>query len=233
MTNPVTDSSNPYDFLNNQKVANSNAAQAAQSSAQSSSSAELGQNEFLKLMLAQLKNQDPFKPQDPTAFLSQLAQFSTVTSVQNMQDSLTQLSDSMRSSQVLSGSTLVGHDVLAPASSAAYTAGSSVKGAADIPEGATSVTVGVRDANGALVRRFQIPAGSGLTDFSWDGLTDSGTSAPTGTYKFEVVANVGGQGVSVDPLITSRVASVTIDASGLILNTNAGTIPIGDVKRVM
>src|SRR5512147_1839798 len=74
---------------------------------------ELGQNAFLKLMIAQLKNQDPTKPQDPSEFMSQLAQFSQVTSTQNMEKSITTLSDSMRSTQLLNGTSLVGHEILA------------------------------------------------------------------------------------------------------------------------
>jgi flagellar basal-body rod modification protein FlgD len=194
---------------------------------------QLGQNEFLKLMLAQLKNQDPFKPQDPAAFLSQLAQFSTVTGIQNMQGSVSGLADSLRSTQVLNGATLVGREILAPATAGALTAGSSLHGAAEIPDGATSVEVGVRDSSGQLVRRFSIAPQSGLAEFNWDGLMDNGASAPTGTYQFQVVANVGGEGVSVDPLLASRVASVTIDKSGLVLNTGIGAIAIGDVRRVM
>jgi flagellar basal-body rod modification protein FlgD len=196
-------------------------------------SKELGQNEFLKLMLAQLKNQDPMKPTDPTAFLSQLAQFSTVTGVQNMQSSLENLTESLRSSQVLSGATLVGRDVLAPSSTTSFTAGTTLRGAADLPDGASTVQITVRDSAGQQVRSFSIPAQQGLAEFSWDGLTDGGGSAPTGTYQIQVVANIGGEGVSVDPLLASRVASVSIEASGLVLNTSVGPIAINDVRRVM
>jgi flagellar basal-body rod modification protein FlgD len=232
MSTPVSNAANPFDYLNNQKVANSNSTQSSQST-QDAQSMELGQNQFLKLMLAQLKNQDPMKPQDPSAFLSQLAQFSTVTSVQKMQDTMTELSDSMRSSQVLSGASLVGHNILAPADTVAYTAGNSVVGEAEIPAGASAVVVGVRDSSGQLVRHFQIPTNSGTNQFSWDGTTDAGTNASSGKYKFEIVANVGGEGVSVDPLLASRVSSVTIDNNGLVLNTDAGAIDLADVKRVM
>ncbi|MET0660836.1 MAG: flagellar hook capping FlgD N-terminal domain-containing protein [Steroidobacteraceae bacterium] len=73
---------------------------------------QLGQGEFLKLMIAQLRNQDPFKAMDPTQFLGQLAQFGTVSGIQEMQSAFTTLSDSMRASQVLDGATMVGRDVL-------------------------------------------------------------------------------------------------------------------------
>ncbi len=80
---------------------------------------EIGSEQFLTLMITQLQNQDPMKPVDPTEFLGQLAQFSTVSGIQEMKDSVVSLSDSLRSSQVLGGSTMVGHDVLADASQVA------------------------------------------------------------------------------------------------------------------
>src|SRR4029450_3877723 len=102
----------PYGFLNGTK---------GQQDAKSNQ--QLGQNEFLKLMLAQMKNQDPMKPQDPSTFLTQLAQFTQVTGIQNMQTSMADLASSMRSTQVLSGTSLVGHDVLAPATKDTIAAG--------------------------------------------------------------------------------------------------------------
>ena len=77
---------------------------------------QLGQAQFMQLMIAQLRNQDPTQPMDPANFLGQLAQFGTVSGIQGMQDSISTLSDSLRSSQVLGGTSLVGHYVLADAS---------------------------------------------------------------------------------------------------------------------
>ena len=195
---------------------------------------ELGSEDFMKLMLTQLKNQDPMKPMDPSEFLGQLAQFSTVTGIQSMQASMSELSGSMRSSQVLSGASLVGREVLAPASTATIGAGGTVNGAVGIPGGAADVKVAVRDSSGQLVRRFSVTASDGLTEFTWDGLDEAGNAAAAGKYKLEITANVGGEIQSLDPLLSSRVASVTIDPTRgeLILNTNIGAIAIGDVQRV-
>src|ERR1043165_2578974 len=95
-TNNTTD---PYAFINGNKTATT-----------PKSSTGLDQNAFLKLLIAQLKNQDPTKPQDPSEFMSKRAQFSQVTSTQNMEKSITTLSDSMRSTQLLNGTSLVGHE---------------------------------------------------------------------------------------------------------------------------
>ena len=85
---------------------------------------QLGQAQFMQLMIAQLRNQDPTQPMDPANFLGQLAQFGTVSGIQGMQDSISTLSDSLRSSQVLGGTSLVGHYVLADASEGEIVGGS-------------------------------------------------------------------------------------------------------------
>ena len=216
-------------------IINGTGAAGAGSSSGTKKSDQLGQNEFLKLMLAQLKNQDPFKAMDPSQFLGQLAQFSTVTGIQQMQDAFGTLSDSMRSSQVLDGSTMIGREVLVPSDEIALGADGAVHGALDVPTGTTALQVNIRDANGTLVRRMQLPTTSGLNDFSWDGVADNGTRAPAGEYSIEAVANVAGKSGSLEMLLASRVNSVTIDAAtGLTLNTNTlGSRALSDVRRVM
>src|SRR5262245_47520860 len=222
-TNGVN-TTDPYAFLNGTKAATD-----------TKSNQELGQNEFLKLMMAQMKNQDPMKPTDPTQFLSQLAQFSTVTGIQNMQTSISDLASSLRSTQVLNGTSLVGHSVLAPGTTQTVDAGASVQGSVDIPAGASNAQVGVYDSGGVLVRQFDIPSTKGLQDFTWDGKNNSGVPVPAGTYQFEVNANVVGQPTALDPLLFSPVQSVTIDPKNgsLTLNTSAGAVDIGDVRRVL
>jgi flagellar basal-body rod modification protein FlgD len=196
---------------------------------------QLGQAEFLELMIAQLKNQDPFKAMDPSQFLGQLAQFGTVSGISEMKEAFGTLSDAMRSSQVLDGATMVGREVLVPADEVTLQAEGSVNGAIDVPTGTNALQVNIRDANGALVRRMTLPTTSGLQEFSWDGVADNGTRAPAGEYTFEAVANVAGKSGSLEMLMAGRVNSVTIDSvTGLTLNTsNLGSRLLSDVRRVM
>jgi flagellar basal-body rod modification protein FlgD len=195
---------------------------------------QLGQAEFLELMIAQLKNQDPFKAMDPSQFLGQLAQFGTVSGISEMKEAFGTLSDAMRSSQVLDGATMVGREVLLPSDEVMLQAEGAVKGAVDVPTGTNSLQVNIRDANGELVRRMTLPTTSGLQEFSWDGVADNGTRAPAGEYTFEAVANVAGKSGSLEMLMAGRVNSVTIDAAtGLTLNTsNLGSRSLSDVRRV-
>src|SRR5688572_11531258 len=126
---------------------------------------QLGQAEFLELMIAQLRNQDPFKAMDPSQFLGQLAQFGTVTGIQEMQTAFATLSESMRSSQVLEGATMVGREVLVASEEVTLPETGAVEGAIDIPSGASSVQVNILDDAGQLVRRMTVPATEGLTEF--------------------------------------------------------------------
>ncbi len=196
---------------------------------------QLGQAEFLELMIAQLKNQDPFKAMDPSQFLGQLAQFGTVTGIQEMQSAFATLSESMRASQVLDGATMVGREVLVASEEASLATEGAIGGAIDIPEAAASVQIKITDSSGQLVRTITMPTSDGLTEFSWDGMTDTGVRAAAGEYSFEAVANVGGASYSLETLMSSRVSSVTIDAGrGLTLNTTTlGARSLSDVRRVM
>ena len=224
-TTNTNNSTDPYAFINGNKT-----------STQQTNKGQLDQNAFLKLMIAQLKNQDPTKPQDPSEFMSQLAQFSQVTSTQNMETSIQSLTDSMRSTQVLNGTSLVGHDVLSVANTDTIESGGTVTGAIDAAKGTTAVKVVVKDAAGAEVRSFNLSnVAQGLNNFTWDGKTNSGVAAPAGQYTFSAVASVNGENESLDPLLVSKVSSVTIDpsSSALTLNTTTGSVALADVRRVL
>jgi flagellar basal-body rod modification protein FlgD len=210
--------------------------QASLAAAQTKKSANnLGIDEFLTLMTTQLKNQDPMKPLDGTAFISQLAQFGSVSGIQQMQTSMESLAASLRSTQALNGATLVGRDVLAPTESIIHTDGTSVSGEMDVPEGASAVGIRITDSTGAVVREMEVPVVNGQAQFTWDGIGNDGTTAASGTYGIEAIANVGGAAESLSVLMTARVSSVSIDATGsLTLNTpNLGAVSMADVRRVM
>lgn len=197
---------------------------------------QFGADQFITLMLAQIKNQDPLKPLEPAEFLGQLAQFSTVTGIQEMGSSVSDLVGSMRSSQALSGANLVGRDVLAPGDTAVFDGTTPVRAAVEAPSGAERVEFVVRDASGAVVRRAQVqPSVSGVTEMAWDGRADNGTVMPAGAYRIEALSRFGARGESAQVLLLGRVDSVTLDAAGrgIVLNTRNGSLPLGAVRRVM
>ena len=218
------------------------AAAAAAAAASQSNSANgnggvppIKQSDFLQLITAQLRNQDPTQPADPNQMLNELASLSEVSGMNNMDSSISNLSTSMQSAQLLNGTSLIGHGVLAVANAASLTAGGMVTGAVAAPAGASSVTVQVTDSTGQLVRTMQVaPQSSGLTNFSWDGTTYSGAAAPAGTYTFTAAAVNNGTQAAAPTLLQSTVNSVTIDpgTQTLSLNTNSGTLSLSDVVQV-
>lgn len=190
---------------------------------------QINETDFLQLITTQLQNQDPLQPTDPSQFLGQLEGLSEVSSLQSMQTA-------MSSSQVTNGASLLGHSVLAPGTSATLSSGGSIGGAVNAPAGATSLTVSIADSTGAPVTSFQVtPAGSGMTTFSWNGATSTGTTAPAGQYTVSVNATVDGASQTVAPMVVTQVQSVTLDPSTqqLDLNTSGGTVPLSSVVTIM
>jgi len=196
---------------------------------------QINQSQFLKLISTQMQNQDPLNPTDPTQFLAQIEGLSEVSSLQSLQTSIAGLASGLQGAQMLNGTSLLGHSVLAPGTTAELAAGGSVSGAVTAPSGAGSLTVSVTNSAGSLVDAFSVsPASSGYTNFTWNGNAASGSAAPAGQYTLSVNATVGGAAQSVNPLIYSQVQSVTIDPStqALNLNTVNGTVPMSSVVSI-
>lgn len=227
---------NPVSSVNSALNSALNGSSSSAGSAAGSSAASLTMNDFLKLMTTQLTNQDPTKPMDSTAFVSQMAQFAQVSGIQSMQASLQSLTSSMLSSQALSGASLVGTSVLTSASSALLAApGGTLSGAVQVPAGAANVTVQVVDASGATVDQIPVSAQAGLNGFTWNGQTSAGANAPAGTYTFQAVANVGGASTGAAVSLIGTVGSVSINtaSNSLTLNTpQLGSVPFSSVQQI-
>jgi flagellar basal-body rod modification protein FlgD len=208
----------------------------ASSEASGIAAPQLSENDFLSLLVAQMQDQDPTQPSDPTAFVSQLASFSEVSGMDSMQSSMNNLASSMLASQVASGTSLIGQQVIASTTNAALTTGGTVTGALNVPSTATSVQVQVTDSSGNAVSTFSVtpPSGGGETTFTWNGLASSGAAAPTGVYTFNVTAAGGGTSATLTPMFASTVDSVSVNPStqALSINTNAGSVPLSSVVQV-
>ncbi len=195
----------------------------------------LDQQDFLMLLTTQLRNQDPLKPLDSSQFVTQLAQFSQVSGVQEMNASLASLTAGMKSSAVLDGASLVGRYVLLEGNRAALAADGTIAGGVTTPTGATSITVNLRNEGGELVRSMQLTPTEGTTLFSWDGKANDGSSAPPGRYTIDAAATVAGANRAADTLVADLVASVSIDPSTFSLKLNtpgAGAVTLADVRQV-
>ncbi len=181
----------------------------------------LGQEDFLSLMIAQVRSQDPFEPMKNGEFIAQMAQFATVDGVNNMQASLADLSKSLNSSQALAAADLVGRSVLSAVDSVQLQAQGSISGViAGIPD-ATSLTLDIFDASGTLTARRVInPRATGNTPFVWDGLNDAGQRVAPGSYRLAAQALVDGENFAVETRMRQRIDSVTFGAGLADLGLN-------------
>lgn len=192
----------------------------------------LGQEDFLQLMTAQMKNQDPMKPMDPTTFLGQLAQFTTVQGIQSLNDSFSTLATSLQSNQALQASQLVGHGVMLPSTESVLVDGQ-LYGAVELPSSG-QVTVDIADASGQIVRSIDLgvqPAG--IAQFSWDGSTGDGSVLPDGRYTLSARQSAGGSTSSASTYAIAQVSSVSLAPEGLNLNlVGLGSTPFSSVKQI-
>lgn len=231
---------NPAAGTTTNNTAGSASSPASNSTSNSSSLAAattLGGTDFLSLMLAQLKNQDPTSPVDSNQFLTQLASLSEVQGITQLNTAFSGLSSSLVSSQALQASSLLGHQALVQSSTVTTSAaGAPVSGSITVPQTSTQVTLNIKNSAGELVQSINLGAQpSGLASFSWNGLAGDGTAAPAGTYTLSAqVAGVTGS-TAVNTLINGTVESVTMGAgtTGLVLNISGlGYVPFANVMQI-
>lgn len=197
---------------------------------------DLGQADFLKLMTTQLQNQDPFKPMENGDFLTQIAQFSTVSGIGDLQTSFDKLGESLVSNQALQAANLVGRKVLAPTGLAALPQGGSVQGTVELPSASNNVVISVVAPTGQVVRRLEMgPQAAGSVAFKWDGLKDDGQFAAPGTYLISAEAAFDGRNEAAEALVASQVRSVTLgNDGGLLLDLEGvGPLDFSQVRQIL
>ena len=192
----------------------------------------LGQADFMRLMTEQLANQDPLKPLSNSEFVAQLAQFSTVQGISDLNTTVNGFTASLTGDQVLKGASLVGHSVVVPSESIALPASGNATGLVMSP-GAGKVTFEITDASGVVVDTIEADA-TGETAFSWDGVKANGERAPEGTYSIKATHTAtDGTATALNTYVDATVDSVTIGSDGLYLNLpGLGTAPLDYVLRI-
>jgi flagellar basal-body rod modification protein FlgD len=206
------------------------------SSANSALSNTMTQADFLKLMTAQLKAQDPTNPVDNSQFVSQMAQFSQLSATQQLDTDLQSLSSNinagLQTSQVLSSSNLVNRQVMVPSSTMSFDGSDSMRGAVNVPT-ATSVTVQVLDSNGNVVRTMPLGAQSaGLAQFAWDGKDDNGNVVSGGDYTLKATSG----NTSLDTYVAGTVTGVGYGGSSLgtyLQVSGVGGVPLNQVAQIL
>ncbi len=202
--------------------------------AQSAQKKELGQDEFLMLMLEQIKNQDPFKPMENGDFLAQMAQFSTVNGITDMQTALEDMVAGFQSSQVLQASSLVGKQVVVPSDTFNYVEGTPIQASVDLPSYAQNVSVEFLNQNGALIKKVNLgEASAGELNFSFDGLDDSGQQIPSQKVEMRASFFNGVEQESLPTRVLEKVSGVSLSQGGALLSVdNVGQMPLGDVVSI-
>lgn len=208
-----------------------------QQSTQGTNKNELGQDAFMQLMLAQLKNQNPLDPMDNGDFLAQMAQFSTASGVGELKNSFDNFSSGFNSTQALQASSLVGRKVLVEGNTAQLQASGGIEGTASLPVSSNDVLLTVQNAGGQIVRTINLgqqPAGE--MNFAWDGRDSNGNRAPVGNYVVSAEAAIDGKMQALKTSVVAPVESVTLGQGGKDISLSVagqGDVPMSSISKIM
>lgn len=207
-----------------------NSATSSLSSTASTTSVQAQQDRFLKLLVTQMKNQDPLNPMDNAEITSQMAQLSTVTGIEKLNQTLA----AFTKAQAFQSVDMIGHYVLAPGEHMDLASGVGLAGI-ELAAPADAVAVKIFDGNGKLVRTLNLgDLDSGVNAFTWDGKKDDGTVAADGSYSFAVTATRAGDAVTATRLAVGKVQSVLMDDVGPALSVSGmGLVDLDDVRQVL
>jgi flagellar basal-body rod modification protein FlgD len=195
----------------------------------------LGQSDFLKLMTTQLMNQDPLQPMENGEFLAQMAQFSTVSGITEMNDSIQNLSESYRSQQLMQASGLINKSALVEGSFTELDPVKGLSGAFMIDKATDGTQIVIKNLQGEIVHTEQLGIKfPGMHEFKWDGITDDGYPAQPGQYLVEPVALDNGEPYIPTTLVYANVNAISTSPTGELLLEVAGVgnLPFNNVYRV-
>jgi flagellar basal-body rod modification protein FlgD len=209
----------------------------ATNAAQSALSKSIGKDEFLKMLLTQLRNQDPLSPMSGTEFASQLAQFSSVEQLSQINENLTSSLDSntmlTQSINNALATTFIGKEVRAQTDTFKYDGKGDVTLGYKLPENADSVSIKIYDGSGRLVRTIDGDTAKGENAYIWNGKDDLGTLVNSGTYTFKVEAkNESGAALTVQQYISGIVTGVRFKSDGTVFIVDGIEVPLGNVIEI-
>lgn len=200
-----------------------------------SANATLDQSDFLALMTAQLKNQDPFEPVDNTQMVAQMAQFSSLAGISEMNTTLKALSEKLSGTTMNDALGWVGRTVLTEGDTAYPRTTGGFEGAIEIDKDASDIDVVIEDQNGQILKTVSLgPRSKGTVDFDWDGTTDSGEEAGAGPFKIRLAAQgTDGGSIAARSLVWAPVTSVSlVDGEPNLTLPGIGQIKSSEVRKV-
>jgi flagellar basal-body rod modification protein FlgD len=194
------------------------------------SDADASQDRFLKLLVAQLNNQDPMNPMDNAQTTSQMAQINTVSGIQQLNETVKSLTSQFTSMQMLQGTQMVGRDVLVQSNTLSAENGQA-KGAIELSGRSDAVTVNIQTAGGQTIDTLNLGAmEAGRHDFSWDASNYPSNSKPN----FTVTSTLSGKEVTNTAFARDKVASVGLDNGSMTVQLQGrSAVSYSDIKAIL
>ena len=201
---------------------------------QTAAKTTLNQADFLKLMTAQMKNQDPFNPVDNTQMVAQMAQFSSLAGITEMSGTLKAIAEKLGATGAADAASYIGRSVLVEGDTAFARTTGGIAGAIELGEAADDVRVQITGADGTLLKTVDLGAqGAGTATYDWDGTTDAGASAGAGPFTVRVTASLSGKAVVANGLVWAPVQSVSTTSGALKLSLpGIGEVPASDIRQI-
>jgi flagellar basal-body rod modification protein FlgD len=195
----------------------------------------LGKEAFLKLLITQLQYQDPLNPADSTQFTAQLAQFSSLEQLSNVNANLEALKLNQASSTNAQAVAFIGKEIVSRGNTIEASPGQSAVCDFELAAAARRATLTVYDATGRFVTDFEASSlASGKQTLTWNGRDRSGAEVPAGTYTFDVTAEgTDGKRVEATTYAKGRVTGVTFEKGNTYLLAGTRKIALGDVTQVL
>jgi flagellar basal-body rod modification protein FlgD len=193
----------------------------------------LNKDDFLKLFIEQLKNQDPLNPQDSSQFIGQMAQLTQVEQAYNTNTNLASLISAVNSTSAMNSTSYIGKTIMANGNNL-YSTGTGAPVAYNLPVATTATSVTISDASGKAVRTISMGAGSTGDNFAkWDGTGDNGATLPAGVYTFSVTGK-GSDGSTINgaTYTTGTVDSISLKGGSPVLQIGPLQIPIASVTMI-
>ncbi|HKU44573.1 MAG TPA: FlgD immunoglobulin-like domain containing protein [Polyangiales bacterium] len=217
--------------INPAQAANSNY---APTPAPANPKGDMDKNTFMKLLVAELKQQDPMDPMQAREMVGQLSQLSSVEKLNSIDEKLSSLQNLSAASSGIANAGLIGRQVVADAHTLLQTGKEAVNGGFNLPSAADKVQIKIRDSAGQLVKTMELGAQKlGPNTFSWSGDTDKGNRAPVGSYTFEVTAKAAnGNPVVASTRVTGLVTEVSYEGGAPEVIVGGARIPLGDVVSI-
>jgi flagellar basal-body rod modification protein FlgD len=197
-------------------------------------SSALGKNEFLKILVAQMANQDPTEPKDSSQFVAELAQFSSLEAQQNTVSSLNSLMLGQATANQTAAATFIGKKIDFNGGKVDFDGATAVAASARLEAQASKLDVTITDANGKIVRTLQLGArGAGDVQMAWDGRDDKGAVVPKGSYSMQPVAyDANNKAVSVALSTSGTVSGVAFQGGVPYLRVGSNLIKMSDVTSI-